>query len=215
MAIRILILCLLCVVPMAHGQVISPEIVKRGARLLEEPTLWAITNGIQEYYASNADRDAVRRKIKELGRGVTVHEPLVDSNTYPARFVMLAGGITHDVDAIYRQEVDGVVYEYWVVKRDVAEWTGGVVPSGSEFYITRAGDAKGRRDIIFQSDKFFESYQVDENVRITLPIDNLRIVYMLMPWLYPASYEGTRLEGAMAVPLGDNKYELRKAPVEP
>jgi hypothetical protein len=200
---------------MAHGQVINPEIVKRGAMLLEEPTLWAITNGIQEYYASGADKAAVERKIKEMGRGVTVHGPLVDSDTYPARFVMRAGGITHDVDAIYRQEIDGVIYEYWVVKRDVAEWTGGVVPSASKFYITRAEDAKGQRDIIFQSDKFFESYQVDESVRITLPIDNLRIVYMLMPWLYPASYEGSKLEGAMAVPLGNNKYELRKAPVGP
>lgn len=66
------------------------------------------------------------------------------------------------------------------------DWAG--TKNRSEFIITRAKDIRGQREIIKRGDQFISTYTTDSGSEVSLPTDDLELLYDMQAWLYPESY---------------------------
>lgn len=136
-------------------------------------------------------------KLREQTGADLWSEPYLDTQDKIALFQLKAGGYFYDVEAIHADEIDGVLYEYWVVHVEALEYATPVM--ACLFYVTAAredhemGAFGARRDILKGEGQFFDSYRTESGEVFALPLDDLKIRHALQAWDYPGCFPGSDL----------------------
>lgn len=171
------------------GQSAPPDeeqLINYAVERLNAASRWIIEEGIHVY--SQQGRKGLDRKLFDEWIVGLYFPPNLEERGYLARFIIKTRGIYHDIVKVYREQVGGDYYEFWVVKVTGLDWSG--VSNRADFFVTRAQAVYGVREILKQSDQFLPRYQVEGGKEVVLPVDDLRILYWLKAWLFPDNYRG-------------------------
>ncbi|WP_087021216.1 hypothetical protein [Thaumasiovibrio subtropicus] len=155
---------------------------------------WVIQEGIKTY--REGGKEALWRKLADTWAVLSWTGPWIETDNYLAQFRIKARGINYQIHNLYREEVGGVYYEFWLIKVLAKDWSG--ERPRSVFYVAKANDTNGEREILVESDQFIGSYTVAGNT-IHIPIDNKRLLYILQAWDYPDAYRETNLAEKIVV----------------
>lgn len=151
---------------------------------LDSAAVWVIEKGIPTFYDSGK-KGIHRRLVDDWGVQIWV-DPWVETDRYLAQFRIKARGIHYDIHNLYREKSEAYFYEFWIIKVAAEDWAG--TKNRSEFIITRAKDIRGQREIIKRGDQFISTYTTDSGSEVSLPTDDLELLYDMQAWLYPESY---------------------------
>ena len=162
------------------------QLINEAVERLNGATRWIIEEGIP-FYTQHGYKALDRKLFKEWILRL-YGNPVLERSRYLARFIPTSRGIYHDIVNLYREQVGGDYYEFWVVKVTGLDWSG--VSNRAEFFVTRTRAVYGTREILKQSDQFLPRYQVEGGREVVLPVDDLRILYWLNAWLFPDNYRG-------------------------
>ena len=147
-----------------HADLSDDEFSEREKKSINDTmaaTVWTIEEGIATYYreggAEGGERgykDRVAETwqgyVGNAGRGV----PEVDSEHHLARFKIYAFYSLYHIINLYRETLPGGIYEFWLVNVFVDH--GSSDTARSMFYVTRADEVRGRREILHKSDRFIK-----------------------------------------------------------
>jgi hypothetical protein len=173
---------------------------------LDAASQWIIEDGVNVF--SRSGKDGLHRMlIDEWAVGLWVH-PAVESDGYLAMFRIKARRIRYAVHNLYREEVNGKLYEFWLVKKVYEPETG--EGGRSVFYVSETEEPFGHRKILKKSDQFFDAYQVDNENVIKFPKNNLRILYDMEAWRFPDSYKKSELKDFEIFIDSNGEYKARK-----
>lgn len=183
---------LLCV--STGGQSAPPDeeqLINGAVEDLNAASRWIIEEGIHFYTQQGAK--ALNSKLrKEWILGMYGVRPYLEESGYLARFIIKTRGIYHNIINVYREQVGGDYYEFWIVNVTGLDWSG--ISSRAEFFVTRTQAVYGIREILKQSDQFLPRYQVEGGKEVVLPVDDLEILYYLNAWLFPDNYRGVDVD---------------------
>lgn len=157
-------------------------------------SLWLIEEGVHTF-KSSGKKGIHRKLVDDWGVQIWV-DPWIESERYIDGFWIKARGINHEVINFHREEVGSDIYEFWIVKVDGQDWAG--VDSRAMFFIARADDIYGKREIIHSSEQFIEQYRVDATTVIRFPVDDPQVLYELQAWRYPGNFQNSELKDVRA-----------------
>ncbi len=86
-------------------------------------------------------------------------------------------------------------------------WSGQV--PRSEFFVVRTKQIYGSREILKQSDQFFDRHEVDNGKEIKLPVDDMKLLYDLRAWSFPENYKNSDLKNIVVVIDRNGNYVFR------
>lgn len=192
------------------GAPMSDEFYKN--RMIEYMAIssrWILQDGMNIF--SDNGFDAVNKKlIYNWGAQIWHHDLDIADESADRVFVNLTikgGGIYYDIRGLYRENVNGTFYEFWVF--NVAPETWSNEKRRSEFFITKSTSFFGQREIIKESDQFIDSYSVD-GVEIRLPVEDLYILYILGAWWNPQNYQNSDLDEKEVRLDSEGNYYMKK-----
>ena len=162
------------------------QLINKAVENLNGASRWIIEEGVH-FYTQHGYR-ALNSKLIDEWLVALYFDPYVEEFNHRARFVIKARGIYHNIVNLYREQVGGDYYAFWVVKVTGLDWSG--VSNRAEFFVTKTQAIYGIREILKQSDQFLPRYQVDGGREVVLPADDLRILYYLHAWQFPDNYRG-------------------------
>ena len=116
-------------------------------------TKWAIEEGIATYYREGGE-DGFKDMVKKTRKGYEkfMFGPggvQVDSEHHFAMFFIKAFNSTYNIIALHRETLPGGIYEFWLVKVSADHRSSDT--ARSMFYVTRADEVRGRREILHKS----------------------------------------------------------------
>jgi len=185
------------------GSVESDAYRQKMVENMKAASLWLIEEGVSTF--SMKGKEGLHRKLVDQWGVQLWVDPWVETSRYHARFGIKARGIHYEILNLYRQEISGDLYEFWVVKVSGKDWSG--ESYRSEFFLTKTDGVCGHREIIKSSDQFSDSYQI-EGEKFELPVDDLEFLYDLQAWLFPQNYSGSELKNKKVVMDDDGHMEL-------
>lgn len=162
------------------------QLLNQAVERLNGATRWIIEEGIH-FYSQQGYKELNRKLRKEWILGLYT-DPYLEEHDYLARFIIKTRGIHHNIINVYREQVGGDYYEFWIVNVTGLDWSG--VSNRAEFFVTRTQAVYGTREILKQSDQFLPRYRVEGGREVVLPLDDLEILYYLSAWLFPDNYLG-------------------------
>ena len=162
------------------------QLINQAVEDLNGATRWIIEEGIHVY--SQQGRKGLDSKLFDEWLVRLYFPPYLEEYHHRARFIIKTRGIYHNIINLYREQVGGDYYEFWIVKVTGLDWSG--VSNRAEFFVTRTRAVYGIREILKQSDQFLPRYRVDGGKEVVLPADDLRILYWLKAWLFPDNFRG-------------------------
>lgn len=183
-------------------------------------TEWTIEEGIATYYREGGE-DGFKDMVKKTRKGYEkfMFGPgavQVDSESHFAMFFIAAFNSTYNIIALHRETLPGGIYEFWFVKVSAHHRSSDT--ARSMFYVTRADEVRGRREILHKSDRFIERYEVAPGTVFVFPVDNLEVLWNMAAWRYPESYPDSDLKnmrvskhwrtGRITVERGDSEQWL-------
>lgn len=155
---------------------------------------WMIREGISTF--ADGGKEAVHRKlVDDWGVQIWV-DPWIETDRYLAQFRIKARGINYDIHNLHREKVGDDFYEFWIIKVAAKEWSG--ERDRSIFFVTKTQDVYGQREIVKESDQFIESYSVVDTL-ISLPLDDMKLLYDMQAWLFPENYKNSDLKNKQVV----------------
>ena len=167
---------------------------KRAINWIKAATVWVIEDGIHTYYQEG--KEGVEKKLDDKYQfGVSLEGsdmPFIESDGYLAKFPLTTRGASYQVIDLYRETLPGGIYEFWLVK--VFSDHNSSDTNRSMFYVTRADEVRGRREILHKSDRFIERYEVAPGTVFVFPVDDLEVLSKMDAWLYPESYPDSDLK---------------------
>ena len=90
-----------------------------------------------------------------------------------------------------------------------AEYTPTVNSDDGVFFVAKATDIHGSREIVEKSDQFISEYLLVERGReFVLPVDDLRLLYDMEAWLYPGNYRDSELKSRKVSMDGNGRITL-------
>ena len=184
---HVLLICLLLV--STGGQSAPPDeqqLINKAVEDLNGASRWIIEEGIHVY--SQQGKKALDSKLFDEWIVDLYAAPYLEELSYLARFIVKTRGIYYNIINIYREEVGGDYYDFWIINVTGLDWSG--VSNRAEFFVTRTQTVYGIREILKQSDQFLPRYQVKGGKEVVLPADDLVILYHLKAWLFPDNYRG-------------------------
>ena len=81
---------------------------------------------------------------------------------------------------LYRETLPGGIYEFWLVRVDLKHHKTSDTER-SMFYVTRAGEVRGQREILHESDRFIERYEVAPGAYFDFPVDDMEVLWKMEP----------------------------------
>ncbi len=175
---------------------------KKMAENLQQASLWLIEDGVKVF--SEKGKDGLHRKLVD-GWGVLLWvDPWVETEDYLAQFRIKARGINYQILNMHREDVGNSLYEIWAVKIVAKSWSG--EKNRSMFYVTETDDKFGSRKIVEKSDQFIDTYSVNGK-GISIPTDDLNVLYELEAWKFPDNYRDSNLKNKKVVMDSSGKIE--------
>ena len=162
------------------------QLINEAVERLNGASRWIIEEGIH-FYTQHGYK-ALNSKLFDEWILRLYAGPTLEEYNYLARFILKSRGIYHNIINLYREQVGGDYYEFWVVNVTGLDWSG--VSNRAEFFVTKTQAIYGTREILKQSDQFLPRYQVDGGKEVVLPVDDLQILYNMKAWLFPDNYRG-------------------------
>lgn len=142
-------------------------------------------------------------------------DPILDEEDSIAVFRLKAGGYFYRLEAIHAQQIDGIEYEYWVVH--VSARLNVTAVSGCLFYITSVredaefGRYGARRDILASDSQYIPAFETEGGTIFDLPLDDMRVLFGLQAWEFPACFAGTTLPATEIIAVPDGTFVARAA----
>ena len=163
-------------------------------------TKWVIEDGIATYYREGGEaggekgfKDIVFERWKGYVGSGPRGLPEVDSEQHLAWFLVSAFYSEYHIFNLYRETLPGGIYEFWLV-RVVLEHHKTSDTERSIFYVTRADEVRGQREILHESDRFIERYEVAPGTVFVFPVDDMEVLWKMDAWRYPESYPDSDLK---------------------
>lgn len=179
--------------------------IDRMAHNLQVSALWMIEHGIYTFQRQGKE-GTFRKLLQEWGVQQWV-EPVVGGR-YLAMFRIKARQMNADIQCLTRVTEGGRVFEYWLIQFSGSEWKKS--PVGIErhclFVITQADALGGVRKVVHQAKHFFPSYKVNEDVTVSLPLDDLQLLYDMRAWRFPECYPDSDLKNWEIGIESDGRY---------
>ena len=172
---------------------------RRTIRMIKAATVWVIEEGIPTYYREGGTKgfDQYVYKywlpVSSGGRDM----PVIEDKGYLANFTLGAGGVSYRILDLYRETLPGGIYEFWIVK--VGTDYGSLDTARCMFYVTRADDVRGSREILLKSDRFITHYEVTPGTYFDFPVDDMEVISKMEAWRYPESYPDSDLKNLKVV----------------
>jgi hypothetical protein len=167
--------------------------IEKMALNLQESSIWVIEHGIDTYVREG--KEGVFRKLLDGWSVQQWVEPVVGGR-YLALFRIKARQMNADIQALTRTTDGAGLFEYWLVQYSGSEWQNSSV--GTErhclFAITSAERVDGVRTIIHSARQFFPSYKVNERTTVSLPLEELELLYDMRAWRYPECYPDSEIK---------------------
>ena len=188
-------LVILAVCAGVHAEVRDDAFLdRRAVNWIKAATVWVIEDGIHTYYEEG--REGVKKKLNDKYQyGVWLYGsdvPIIESDGYLAMFRLGTRGVSYQLVDLYRETLPGGIYEFWLVK--VSRDHTSSDTARSMFYVTRADEVRGRREIVHKSDRFIERYEVAPGAVFVFPVDDLEVLWKMDAWRYPESYPDSDLK---------------------
>ena len=98
------------------------QLINEAVERLNGATRWIIEEGIH-FYTQHGYK-ALRGKLRKEWILGLYSEPSLEQSSYLARFIPKTRGILHDIVNVYREQVGGDYYEFWVVNVTGLDWSG-------------------------------------------------------------------------------------------
>jgi len=76
------------------------------------------------------------------------------------------------------------------------------------FWVVKMTTSDQPREVLYESDVFTDTIVLAGHETITIPIDNSRLMYELIPATYRDAFKGTSLEGVRADINGNGEYVI-------
>ncbi len=214
------------------GQMIQPELIEE-ARGLLALDMYVITDVIGEYYAVRRDGTYGAAELASARRDVSWWEEGKESNIYIRDKVLEKGfslytrpaidevrgaivqvnprtrNLISEILCLKREEIDGKIYEYWVVKA----WGESSPLREIYFLVTEAGALEAPRKILTASNAYFREFSVNENYTMIFPETDLNVLYRLVAWNYPEAFADGDLKDKQVILTVERELLIR--PYEP
>jgi len=161
--------------------------------LLSESAYWIIQEGIGQYYKEGNNFSSIYNYVTDKGPNFYFTDFHNSMDRYLEWTAIHKYPAVSNIYCFTRIHRNRKVYEYWVFhigsgRRDFKNWQ-------IRFVITEAVGMKSKRNIIYDSDKFVSSYNINSKVLIFFPIEQVFSVSEIEPWEFKESFEGTEYEG--------------------
>ena len=173
---------------------------RRAVRNIKATANWVIEEGIPTYYQEGGSkgfdqyvRDNSVGGLWNFGKDM----PLVEAEGYLANFRLATKREHYHILNLYRETLPGGIYEFWIIRVGVDY--GSFDRKRCMFYVTRADDVRGRREILLKSDRFIERYEVVPGTYFDFPVDDLDVILKMQAWRYPESYPDSDLKNLRVV----------------
>ncbi len=194
-----------CIFLNANGEAVDNDFYeKKMEKNLISSALWIVENGYSVF--KNEGDEAIHRKLIDTWGVQLWVKPRLDDDRYISLFRIKARGINYDIHCLLRAKVGDDIYEYWLMKVYSKSWAN--VEDQSIFLITKGKGISTPREIIKKSDTFFNSYQIDNNHTITLPTEDLQLLYDIEAWNFPESYKNSTINKHQVVIDENGKYRV-------
>lgn len=148
---------------------------------MNEAARWLVENGVVSFIESG--QDETRDYLYENFGAILFFQPIINDDVLytDIRIKNLKGdGLDYDLYSIYEVDVLGCIFEYWVLARS-NRYGSDSSYRDMYFFLTKSESKVGYREIIHESESFFSTYEFDGDV-ISLPINNLKVRYLLRSW---------------------------------
>lgn len=185
------------------GPVNDEHFERKIATNLQEASEWLIGNGIEVF--SDKGKSAIHRKLVDEWGVLLWIDPWIDEHGYLAQFRVKARGINYQIINLHKEQIEGIIYEFWVVKVVAKPWSGET--TRSMFYLTSTQSKSGKRSIVEKTDQFWSSYQIN-GYEFALPIDDIELLYKLEAWEFPDNYQNSSLPDKEVIMDSNGNIEL-------
>lgn len=155
---------------------------------------WVIEEGIPTYYREGS-RESYGKYLWEKWevRDGPLGLPEIESEDHLAWFWLeTIGRVVYQIFNLYRETLPGGIYEFWIVR--VGTDYGTADTARCMFYVTRADEVRGSREILLKSDRFIARYEVAPGTYFEFPVDDLEVLWKMEAWRYPESYPDSDLK---------------------
>ena len=167
---------------------------RRLIRNIKAATDWVVEEGIATYYQEGGSKGFggyLWEKWEVSNAGLDM--PFVETKGHLAKFRLATKWVGYVIFDLYRETLPGGIYEFWIVR------VGRTYHKSSDtdrcmFYVTRADEVRGRREIVQKSDRFIVRYEVAPGTYFDFPVDDLEVVRKMDAWRYPESYPDSDLK---------------------
>lgn len=172
---------------------------RRSIRNIKAAADSVIEEGIPEYYQRGATKKGFTRYLakKWRVRNAGMDMPFVETKGHLAKFRLATSDVKYLILNLYRETLAGGIYEFWIVR--VGTDYGSLDTARCMFYVTRADDVRGHREILLKSDRFISRYEVTPGTYFDFPVDDLEVVSKMEAWRYPESYPDSDLKNLKVV----------------
>ena len=192
---------MLVVSPGGHADKLTVDAFfeRRAIRMIKAATVWVIEEGIPTYYREGGSKGFDQYVYKNWlpvssgGRDV----PVIEDKGHLAWFPLASGGVHYNIHNLYRETRPGGIYEFWIVR--VGTDYDSLDRARCMFYVTRADEVRGRREILHKSDRLIERYEVEPGTYFEFPVDDMDVVSKMEAWRYPESYPDSDLKNLKVV----------------
>jgi hypothetical protein len=181
-----------------HARSVQEE---RALSNLNTATDWLIEQGIP-YYEQNGS-DAMFDYLAENGPVLQWADPQVNSNGIAALFRIHFAGYYFNIESLYQSELDGILYDYWIVNAFAADWASPY--EKCEFLVT-SRPLGAKRSILRRSPTFFDRFETDTGQVFELPTKDAHILYRMRAWETPSCFPGLPLPEKKICLTGEGEY---------
>lgn len=168
---------------------------QRAIKAIKAAADWAIEEGIPTYYREGGSK-GFGWYVYENKKGVRnagMDMPVIEAKGHLAKFRFTTlRGLSYLILNLYRDTLPGGIYEFWIVQ--VGTYYGSLDRARCMFYVTRADEVRGRREILVKSDRFIARYEVAPGTYFEFPVDDLEVLWKMEAWRYPESYPDSDLK---------------------
>lgn len=189
------------------GPVDDEHFAKKMAKNLQEASEWLIGHGIE--VVSEKGKSAIHRKLVDEWGVLLWVDPWIDEDGYLAQFRIKARGINYQIINLHKEQIGGTIYEFWVVKVVAKPWSG--EKNRSMFYLTSTQSKSGTRSIVDKTDQFGSSYRIN-GYELSLPIDDVDLLYKLEAWEFSDNYQNSSLPDKKVIMDRNGNIELEDLP---
>ena len=182
------------------------ERLKRAESSLIEASNWFITEGLSQYLERNKNQKWIQKKMRDEWAVSTFSGPSVNNDGYDVRLIIKYAGVYSEIISL-QHLIEQQFYEYWLVKTSGEEWTN--IKRQCRFIVTKAENKQSKREILKDEPFFYDMYEIGESANLSLPLEDLKLRYVLAAWLYPNCYEDEELTKDMIV-INSNKEFVKK-----